>query len=399
MSHRFWLLLCLILLQGSCGSHRNDGPPPEKNVPQKAEIQVADLQSKITKWQSNRDKLKKLLEQMQMDKTDILEKLVELGVKSESDLANNPKGQVLHGELKDIVKQIALYDKKLQDYDLAILKSESRVRSIARQLSAREAGVSDTELEELTRSMVTLDESLSSEKEYAFPIDLKDTLKGELAHYREKPKSDNTDSVAKPTSTPSKSNVTTSEGQPPRQDRSQMSAAEKAKAEADQRFQETYLNSGVLSSSEAVDARVILAVKNESSDWQRDSLQGPLARLLATNKKHPVSGLFKPVFYSSGSFDALWNGDQSLMVRFHLLDATSGCLLLARVSFSTAAKTDYEGVVSVQGTLSIIVVKKEGRNGPWVFKASGAGNDDAMANANCAKRLVEAIDLDVVFPR
>ena len=58
------------------------------------------------------------------------------------------------------MKQIALYDKKYQDYDLAILKSESRVRSIARQLAAREAGVSDTELEELTRSMVTLDESL-----------------------------------------------------------------------------------------------------------------------------------------------------------------------------------------------------------------------------------------------
>ena len=32
----------------------------------------------------------------------------------------------MNGELKDIVKQTALYDKKIQDYDLAILKSESR---------------------------------------------------------------------------------------------------------------------------------------------------------------------------------------------------------------------------------------------------------------------------------
>jgi hypothetical protein len=198
MPRRFWLFLCLVLLQGSCGSHRNDAPPPEKNAPPKVESPVADLQNKIKKWQSNRDKLKKLLEQMQTDKTDILEKLVELGVKSESDLANNPKGQVLHGELKDIVKQIALYDKKLQDYELAILKSESRVRSIARQLSAREAGVSDTELAELTRSMVILDESLSSEKESAIPIDLKDTLKDELARYHEKSKSESAQAKPKP---------------------------------------------------------------------------------------------------------------------------------------------------------------------------------------------------------
>ena len=190
MSRRFCLILCVVLLQSSCGSPRTEGPSPNggaspKVATNQADTQVAELQSKITKWQSNRDKLKKLLEQLQQDKTSILEKLVQLGVKSESDLANNPKGQVLHGELKDIVKQIVLYDKKYQDYDLAILKSESRLRSIARQLSARDAGVSDTELEELTRSMVTLDESLSSEKDSAVPIDLKDTLKNELARFHE----------------------------------------------------------------------------------------------------------------------------------------------------------------------------------------------------------------------
>ena len=185
MSRRFCLLLCVVLLQGSCGSPSSNEDPSPKPATSQAETQVAELESKITKWQSNRDKLKKLLEQLQQDKRGIVQKLVQLGVKSENDLANNPKGQVLHGELKDIVKQATLCEKKFQDYDLAILKTESRVRSVARQLAAREAGVSDTELEELTRSMVTLDESLSSEKEPAVPIDLKDTLKDELAHYQE----------------------------------------------------------------------------------------------------------------------------------------------------------------------------------------------------------------------
>ena len=72
-----------------------------------------------------------------------------------------------------------------------------------------------------------------------------------------------------------------------------------------------------------------------------------------------------------------------------MLDASSGCLLLARASFSAAAKTDYEGLVSVQDTLPIIVVKKDGQNGPSVFKVSGAGGDEATATANCTKRLVE----------
>lgn len=185
MSCRFCLLIGIVLLQGSCGSPRSEGPASDVPANTQAEAQVAELQGKIAKWQSNREKLKKLIEQMQNDKTGILEKLVQLGVTSETDLANNPKGQVLHGELKDIVRQIALYDKKYQDYDLAVLKSESRVRNVARQLAAREAGVSDTELEELTRSMVTLDEALSSEKEAAVPLDPEDTLKDELARYHQ----------------------------------------------------------------------------------------------------------------------------------------------------------------------------------------------------------------------
>ena len=160
------------------------------------ESQVAQLQSKIAKWQASRDKLNRLLEQLQRDKATTLEKLDQLGVSAAKDAASNPRVQVLSDELKDILRQTALYEKKYQEYDLAILKSEARVRSIARQLSAREAGVSDAELEDLTRSMIALDESLSADKDLKLPFDPKDTVQAEMARYREGKKTPPTDAKA-----------------------------------------------------------------------------------------------------------------------------------------------------------------------------------------------------------
>jgi hypothetical protein len=172
MTRYFYLAgLCFCLLQNA-------------TIAQKPEAQITELRAKITKWQTNQDKLKTLLEQMRKDKIGILEKLVQLGIRSKDDLIGNQKGQVLHGELKDIVRQMAIYDKKYQDYELAIFKCESRLRSIARQLSAREAGLSQADLNDLTRSMVTLDESEPSEKDSAVPaMDVHDTLKEELTRY------------------------------------------------------------------------------------------------------------------------------------------------------------------------------------------------------------------------
>ncbi len=179
-------------------------------------------------------------------------------------------------------------------------------------------------------------------------------------------------------------------------DRQKTEEGEKqAKAEAERRFHETYVNASVLSSSVASADRVVLALKNDPPDSQGDALQGLIAELLAKKSKRPVSGAFKSSFYTGGLFDELWSGDQSVLERLRLLD--SGCLLLCKASLSGASKTDFEGLVSVQGTLSLSLVTKEGRSGPWAFKASGAGGDRATANANCAKRLADAIDLDVVF--
>ena len=114
------------------------------------------------------------MEQLKKDKATILQQLTELGISSQDDLGKNPKAQVLSQEAQDIVRQIAVDEKKFQ-FDLAVLKCESQVRTISRQISAKEAGVSDLGFDELTRNMIALDESLAKEKDFTLPADFKDT--------------------------------------------------------------------------------------------------------------------------------------------------------------------------------------------------------------------------------
>ena len=151
----------------------------------KAESQIAELQGKIKNWRASRDKLKVLLEQLKKDKATILQQLTELGISSQDDLGKNPKAQVLSQEAQDIVRQIAVDEKKFQEFDLAVLKCESQVRTISRQISAKEAGVSDLGFDELTRNMIALDESLAKEKDFTLPADFKDTLRDELTNSRQ----------------------------------------------------------------------------------------------------------------------------------------------------------------------------------------------------------------------
>ena len=84
-----------------------------------------------------------------------------------------------------MLRQLALYQKKQDDYDLAVFKSESQLRTIERRMLAKEAGVSDTELADLTRNMLSLEESLSTEDKTAVPLALDDMLAKELASVRD----------------------------------------------------------------------------------------------------------------------------------------------------------------------------------------------------------------------
>jgi hypothetical protein len=166
-------------------------------------------------------------------------------------------------------------------------------------------------------------------------------------------------------------------------------------ADAERRFRETYLNDGVVIGQEN---KIMLAFRSDPPNSEADTLEAQFAKLLASERRQSLSGLFKPAFYTGALFDDLWNGDTSIVDRLKLLPQPSSSLVLGKSNFSLPAKADLDGIISVRGTLSLVVIRKDGRSGPWEFHASGAGGDAREANANCAKRLLEAIDLRVVLP-
>lgn len=167
------------------------------------------------------------------------------------------------------------------------------------------------------------------------------------------------------------------------------------KLDAERRFRETYVDEKPLS---APGTAIVLAIKLSAADLQTEALTGRIADLLVAKGKKPASGAFKPAFYDA-LFDGVWKGDGAVLERLRVFDGANRPVLLGRADFAAPGKTDFEGVVSVRGTLSLVLVEKQGRRGPWTFNASGAGGDSAVATAACVKRLAEAIEVDAIFEK
>ncbi|MBI2477095.1 MAG: hypothetical protein HYV60_00065 [Planctomycetia bacterium] len=173
---------------------------------------------------------------------------------------------------------------------------------------------------------------------------------------------------------------------------------QEAKLDADRRFREKYLDGTLLSAPKRANI-VLLVIKDEQSGGNRDIVAQHLSAWLVKANKTPVVGALKPAFYDDGLFDAVWNGDLSVLNRLQLFEDVPRSLLLCSADLSAASPSEIEGFVSVQGSLKLILVTNAGRSGPWVFDAPGAGGDQATASANCVKRLVETLDVDVVFAK
>jgi len=146
----------------------------------------ADMKQRVQRWKASKEKLSVLITSLQKDREELLGQLDKIGIKSVGAAATNPRGKVLLEEFRDVLRQLALYQKKLDDYDLAVFKSESQLRTIERRIVAKEAGVSEVELAEMTRNMLSLEESLSSEDKTAVPLSLDDVLVKELASVRDR---------------------------------------------------------------------------------------------------------------------------------------------------------------------------------------------------------------------
>jgi hypothetical protein len=136
------------------------------------QYQLVELNSKIQEWKSKRDKLAELLSKLEQDKKSLVSQLKGLGASATDQKSTDPKVSILLVELRDVLKQKLIFEKKHQDYDLAVFKSESRVRTFERRISAEEVADNDEELTGLIRSMAELDQTLDSENQAEVPIEL-----------------------------------------------------------------------------------------------------------------------------------------------------------------------------------------------------------------------------------
>jgi ATPase subunit of ABC transporter with duplicated ATPase domains len=138
---------------------------------------------KVVDWKEKQQKTQTLVEKLQADKEGLVTDLRTAGVNAAADLKDHPTARVKAQELQEVVKQIAMVQKKYDERTTAIEEMESHIRRAERVLAIREVGVSDEELAELSRTITDLDErltKLSGEKEVAPDLKLEAVLDQEL---------------------------------------------------------------------------------------------------------------------------------------------------------------------------------------------------------------------------
>jgi hypothetical protein len=169
-----------------------EAAPAEAKVtskePSKSDLRILDLRVKIANWEQMLPKLTALAEQFERDRTNLLGRIDALSSSENAQLDNQPQLVVLSNELREIDQQQKVVLRKRRDYETAILTCESAVRSIERRSAAEGAGLAESELTELSRTMIELEESLSNPSRTVSDVSnaLDDGLSKQLAEYRKR---------------------------------------------------------------------------------------------------------------------------------------------------------------------------------------------------------------------
>ena len=172
---------------------------------------------------------------------------------------------------------------------------------------------------------------------------------------------------------------------------------------SDRQLQENCLNRGRLASMRGGKPLVVVAVRPDGagseakSGPQSDLIRGRLAELIAVQQRTAATDALKPWFYSSGLFDQVWAGESEILGRLGLLGDARQSVLLAKAEFAPARQTDFAGIVYVEGTLALRLLTNRGAKGPVTVSMSGSGGSAAQAALNCARRLVDSVDLTTLF--
>jgi hypothetical protein len=156
---------------------RTDGP----RGPASPEQLKGELEVKMKELGVKRAAFDKVLNSLKKEKTETIDALTNLKINSVAGLKDNPLAQRKAARLQEIVQEMDGIQKKTVEYDLALDQGQTVLRKLDRQLTLKEAGISDDELHEVTVTLTLFDEKLkASDTRVSTPLQVESVLKKEL---------------------------------------------------------------------------------------------------------------------------------------------------------------------------------------------------------------------------
>lgn len=136
--------------------HRSP-PAPVKQVTPAAKQEEVGPGGQIANWQHKRVGAQRVLETLLSERRRLAERLLELGVRSANDLAENKPAQPLIEELRELVGQIADVRQDIAHLDRSIVEAESNLRRLERRKLIQAQGLlAEQEVGQITRTTLEL---------------------------------------------------------------------------------------------------------------------------------------------------------------------------------------------------------------------------------------------------
>ena len=141
-------------------SKKDASPAVAKNSPNQ---QKTELEQRVKKVETQLRVFEKVLKDLNDEKSETVQKLRQLGVKSVADIKeDNRRGQDLYKRLKRIIADIDSTKRKAEEYEVALDNGQAVLRDFKRKLELQQAGISDEEIDKVVVTITKMDERLKA---------------------------------------------------------------------------------------------------------------------------------------------------------------------------------------------------------------------------------------------
>jgi exonuclease VII small subunit len=127
-----------------------DGMAGTKRAREKAEQAKGEVEQHLTDLQP-------AIERFKSDLDDLTKQLNDMGIASAGDVAGNYRAELIAKEVRELIGQVRVMEKKRQSYEQAKDELESVIRRLERKTVIEQLGLTEEELQEVTDTLDTID--------------------------------------------------------------------------------------------------------------------------------------------------------------------------------------------------------------------------------------------------